>query len=181
MRLPPQPETPAQSGDQCDARLNALLRELLVYWRGKCQGRAMPARADLDPTEIPRLLPYLLLTDVLPDGGFRYRLVGTEVERSFGARMTGKRTDELLFGDYLAYIDGLYRRVVDGRQPIFAGSRYGGADGQSPLFTERVMLPLSSDGETVDMVVSAQVFRRGDPLDDRTAYSLQHLADHDET
>ena len=159
--------------------LAPVLRHLLAYWEAKRGARAMPARRDLDPTEIPRLLPYLLLTDVLPDGGYRYRLVGTEVERSFGASMTGKRIDELMFGDYLAYMSGLYRRVVETRQPLFSGSRYGGVHGQSPLFTERLMLPLSSDGETVDMVLSAQVFRGAGPLDDRTASALQHLADHD--
>jgi hypothetical protein len=139
----------------------------------------MPARTDLDPTEIPQLLPYLMLTDVLEDGRFRYRLVGTEVERSFGANMTGRCLDELMFGDYLAYLTTLYRRVVEEGQPIVASSRYGGADGQSPLFTERMMLPLSGDGQRVDMVIAAQVFRRANPLDDRTAYALQHLADHD--
>ena len=35
------------------------------YWRSKLRGQLMPARRDLDPSEIPQLLPYLILTDVL--------------------------------------------------------------------------------------------------------------------
>jgi hypothetical protein len=141
----------------------------------------MPARADVDPTEIPHLLPHLLLTDVLPEGRFRYRLVGTEVERSFGTRMTGRCLDELMFGEYLAYMTGLYRRVVDERRPLFSGSRYGSADGgESLLFTDRLMLPLSSDGATVDKVLSIQTFRRASGVADPTAYMLQSWADHDE-
>lgn len=155
---------------------SGLLHELLAYWRSCCQGDALPRRADIDPTDIPRLLPYLLLTEVLADGRYRYRLVGTEVERSFGTAMTGRHIDELMYGDYRSYIEGLYRRVVAERQPIFSGSRYGGGDGGGPLYTERVMLPLSNDGAAVDMVLSAQIFRRAGPLDDRTAYALQHTA-----
>lgn len=155
------------------------LYDLLDYWERLRGRRPMPARADLDPTEIPHLLPHLLLTDAEPDGGFRYRLVGTEVERSFGTRMTGKRLDELMFDGYLAYMTGLYRRVVEERRPLFSGSRYGSADGdESLLYTDRLMLPLSSDGHAVDKVLSMQVFRRASSLEDPTAYTLQHLADH---
>ena len=46
---------------------HSYLVEFLEYWRGKCDGRAMPARADIDPLEIPRLLPYVYLVDVLDD------------------------------------------------------------------------------------------------------------------
>jgi hypothetical protein len=31
----------------------------------------MPRRADLDPTEIPKLLPDVMLVDVLPSGRYR--------------------------------------------------------------------------------------------------------------
>lgn len=134
----------------------------------------MPARADLDPTEIPSLLPHIILTDVLGDSRYRFRLVGTEVERSFGAPMTGRTLEQLMFGDYLVYVTSLYDHLVETREPLFTASRYASAEGPSALFTERVALPLSSDGAGVDMVLSAQVFRRASEFDDATAYRLQH-------
>ena len=42
------------------------LRQAFAYWRGKLAGRAMPARRDIDPVDVPTLLPYVMLVDVLP-------------------------------------------------------------------------------------------------------------------
>ena len=50
------------------------------YWQGKCAAGALPASRTLDPLEMPRLLPHLLLKDVRRDPwDFRYRVVGTLV------------------------------------------------------------------------------------------------------
>ena len=149
-----------------------VLSDIHGYWSSLRRGRPMPARADIDPAEIPKLLPYLLLTDVLESGHFRYRLVGTEVERSFGAPMTGRTLEELMLGEYLAFMTGLYQRTIGEKRPIFSMSRYGGTDRDYPLFTKLVMMPLSNDGIRIDMVLSAQVFVRVGGLDDRTAYAL---------
>ncbi len=91
--------------------------------------------------------------------------------------MTGKRIDELMFGDYPAYIAGIYDRVVRDKRPLYTASRYVGADGVSLLFTERVALPLSVDGAMLNIVVSAQVFQHADRFDDCTAYARQHAHD----
>jgi hypothetical protein len=48
----------------------------------------MPARRDLDPGDIPALLPYLMIVDKVDDG-FRYRLVGTATAREIGHDPTG--------------------------------------------------------------------------------------------
>ena len=73
------------------------LRALFGYWREKRGDGTMPARADLDPLEIPTLLPIVGLVDVL-DGGarFRYRLVGTEIVDVDGHDATGRFLDEVL-------------------------------------------------------------------------------------
>ncbi len=170
-------------GEEAETRegmADQILSEVHAYWQSLLKGRAMPARTDLDPTDIPHLLPHLMLTDVLPDGRYRYRLVGTEVERRFGAPMTGRTLEELMFGDYLAYLTEVYRRVVVEKRPLYTSSRYGDAQGATPLYTRRLTLPLSDDGERVNMVLSAQVFRRAGAYDDRTAHALQHLADHED-
>jgi len=135
------------------------LRELYRYWDDLRGDRFAPAYAAVDPIAIPKLLPYLLITQVEsgPDGRrYRYRLCGTEVERCFGQAMKGHCIDELMRGDYRTYMLGLYDRVVDGRSPVYSVSAYDGR----VLRTKRLMLPLSGDGATVDLVLSAQVFFR---------------------
>ena len=66
------------------------LRQVYDYWRCKATGRAMPRRADIDPTEIPKLLPDVMLVDVLPQGRYRYRLIGTENSVAHGMNATGR-------------------------------------------------------------------------------------------
>ena len=58
------------------------VRQFLDYWESRRRGRSrMPGRPNLDPADIPGLLPGVFLVDVLLSGSglrFRYRLLGTE-------------------------------------------------------------------------------------------------------
>jgi hypothetical protein len=137
------------------------LLEFFRYWRRVRGDRAMPSRADIDPTGMPpRLLPGLLLTDVI-DGGarFRFRLVGTGAVAAIGTDLTGRHVDEVnenrRYGDY---ITALYRRVVACRAPVFSMSHYRRAADALEHMTQRLMCPLSRDGSAVDMVFSCQIF-----------------------
>jgi hypothetical protein len=147
-----------------DARLN----ELLAYWESRRGKRPFPLRRELDPAEIPKLLPHLLLVEAVGDR-WRYRLVGTEVERRFGCRMGGCYIDELMHGDYLKYMQSLYDRIRRTEAPVHTQSAY--ANG---LFdTERLMLPLSRDGTALDMVLAGQVFRFSSAVDRATVLVTQ--------
>ena len=70
----------------------------LAYWRARAAGRAMPARADIDPVDMRGFIANVGLVDVLADGRetpeFRVRLAGTAVEEVFGP-VTGKTLSEL--------------------------------------------------------------------------------------
>ena len=92
-----------------------------------------------------------------PEGRrYRFRPCGTEVEANFGCAMGGRTVDELARGQYREYMEGLYSRLVDTGSPVYSVSAYH----ERSLHTKRLMLPLSSDGRHVDMVLSAQVFFR---------------------
>jgi hypothetical protein len=134
-----------------------LLVELHSYWAAKRGELFAPSRRDIDPVEIPKLLPHLMLVEVM-DGGarFRYRLAGTEIERRVGCHMTGRYVDELTTGRYGAYIHGLYQTLLTTRRPIYSESAYGQIE-DAPLVAQRLMLPLSSDGRTIDKVLCGQI------------------------
>src|SRR3546814_14185635 len=58
------------------------LRDLYLYWSDKRKSRNYPARSEIAPEEIKRLLPFVLLLDVLDAGRhFRFRLVGPDAAR----------------------------------------------------------------------------------------------------
>src|SRR3546814_945976 len=75
---------------------SARIRELFAYWQDKRRGDLLPRRADIDPVEIPRLMPYVLIADI-EHAPFRvrFRLVGTKVVEATGFEFTGKYLDEI--------------------------------------------------------------------------------------
>ena len=137
---------------------DARLRALFGYWAEKRGERAMPARADLDPLEIPTLLPIIGLVDVL-DGGarFRYRLIGTEIVDVGGHDPTGRFLDEALpDSGYADYLIGMFREVTRERRPLYGESDFHG-QGRIERRVRRLLMPLSRDGRSVDMIFGGQV------------------------
>ena len=96
------------------------LRELYDYWSSKCRQSRLPARADLNPADIPRLLPYLYIVDVERDPlRFRFRLVGTRVCEWFGHDATGFLVDDPRHGDLDLGMAEVYRQVFESRVPRY--------------------------------------------------------------
>src|ERR1051325_4007380 len=77
-----------------DARLMAAFE----YWMRQSIAGRLPRRRDIDPVDIPKLLPILMLVEVLPPGRYRYRLIGTENADAFGMNATGRYLDEYCLG-----------------------------------------------------------------------------------
>lgn len=142
-----------------------LLAELYRYWAERRRGRIAPARSDIDPVDIPSLLPHLALTEIIPAADdktrFRYRLAGTEVEHHVGCRLAGRYLDELMRGRYLAFLTDLHDRLVKAKAPLYSENSYTAA-GSAQLEAKRLMLPLSDDGEAVTMVLTGIVFNQSD-------------------
>src|ERR1051325_9903462 len=83
-----------------DAVSHRTLVALYRYWDGKRGARAMPARRDLDPSEIVRLLPHIYMVDVQSDPlRFRYRLIGTAIVNLLGRDYTGRMVDAATYGE----------------------------------------------------------------------------------
>ena len=93
------------------------LGRLYAYWRSKRHDDCPPQRRNLDPIEIPELLPILHLIDVLWEPlRFRHRLVGTEVVRHMARDVTGLPVDVTLYGPATTEIvDSLEMLATQGR------------------------------------------------------------------
>ena len=130
---------------------------LHAYWSSKLAGRPMPSRSDIDPVEIPKLLPWIMLVDV-DDGGanFRYRLVGSEIASLVGAALKGKSVGSAVSGPYTEWLLGVYRTAVERKKPVFSQSELGFGSRGLKRVVSRLMLPLSSDGVSVSMILNGQ-------------------------
>ena len=132
-------------------------RQLFDYWRSKCGARPMPARADISPAEIKRLLPFVTLIDVV-DGGrrMRVRLAGTQLREFFGREITGAYLDDLDLGGPATYWTAANDRLVQGlpAQGILPVQRPRGE------FITRfwIRLPLAAQESRVNMILGYDAF-----------------------
>lgn len=133
-------------------------KRLYRYWLAKRGGRAFPSRKDVDPLDLPFVLGRISLIEVSASPRrFRFRLVSTDLTEHLGYEMTGKYVEELPETELRDYAADFYARATEARAPIY---EEGG-----PLLDGRhwkhktLALPLSSDGEAIDMLL---VYRETD-------------------
>ena len=134
-----------------------MLRRLYDYWLQKKGARIAPRRADIVPAEIPDLLAWVYLIEPV-DGRLRIRLAGTSISEEFGAKLTGRYLDEIGLANAEAPVHDEYQRAAREVAPVCGKWHFTKKDGRE-LDYERVILPLSSDGESVDMFLCGAIGR----------------------
>ena len=133
-------------------------KQLYDYWIGRANGRSMPARCDISPTDFPQLLPLISLIDVEPNPQrFRVRLAGTRLREIFDREITGAYLDDLDWGDMTDYWLSAYKRVVKAQKPA-QGMVRAPRKAKEHLVQFWLRLPLSSDGQGVTMILCYDAF-----------------------
>lgn len=129
------------------------LRSLWERLRG---GRPFPPRSAFD---MPTLQPWLTHIEIVevhpqPDGGrrYRYRLVGTAINGIDGIEVTGRFADEV-FGDLYRSVIEHYDRAMESRAPVESLFEIMVNRRGTTYRYCKLVLPLSTDGETVDMLL----------------------------
>jgi len=129
-----------------------------AYWQSKLDGRSMPSRKDIEPTEIPELLANIVLVDVSHDPlDFRYRLIGTAIVERIAFDYTGKRFVELDHQQPGSRVWETALRICNEREPIISDIPYVGPDQWVRGYRD-LYLPLSDDGEQVNMIMGVVEF-----------------------
>lgn len=128
-------------------------QEMFAYWASLRRGASLPARVDLHPSSMKRLLPTVSLIDVVHEPrDYRLRLAGTGLYGVYGREITGR-----LIGDVYNTAAGEYWRkeldkVVEERRPGVGvhSLAWRGTPHMSILW---LRLPLASNGRDVDMIL----------------------------
>ncbi len=135
-----------------------ILRDVLAYWQRQRGTRLMPARADIDPMAIPRLLPHVYLIDVIAaPRDYRFRLIGSAIAARYGEDNTGRRIGEVFSEPSLSLARRIFGTVVEERRPVRAGGPVVWRNDEHVTF-ECVYLPLSEDGRAVNMIFGALIY-----------------------
>ncbi|MBK5263918.1 MAG: PAS domain-containing protein [Alphaproteobacteria bacterium] len=131
------------------------LATLYAYWVRQCGSRPMPRRADINPKDIVSVIPLVFIADICRPLRFRFRLVGTAICNRWREDLTGRWLDELSFDGELEGVLEQYASVartgiprIDKEEFVNQETRY--------LHYQRLLLPLSDDGQMPNMLIGIQ-------------------------
>ena len=131
-------------------------QEMFAYWASLRRGASLPARVDLHPAGIKRMLPTVSLIDVKRDLGgatdYRLRLAGTGLYSVYGREITGRTLEDVYNSAAVEYWRKELDKVVNERRPGVGvhSLAWKGSPHMSILW---LRLPLASNGKDVDMIL----------------------------
>lgn len=134
-----------------------IVLEMLAYWQSKVVDGRLPSPADIDPTEIPRLIPAIVICE-LEDEPFRvrFRLAGTRQVHVNGVELTGRYVDEMNWEEG-PFVHRIFRQARDTAAPVFGYYHWLFREG-TPGASEFGLFPLSQDGRSVSRVLGIDEF-----------------------
>ena len=140
-------------------RCHPRVADFYRYWDGKRQGRQMPSRADMAPEEMKIFLPGIVLVAVQHNPlRLTYRLVGTREVEYRGYDPTGKDVAQHFAGSSQSEVMRNYELVIDSKSFVYDEDCLLSVD-HSFQEAGTLLLPLSDDGETVNMVIVYNHYR----------------------
>ncbi|WP_184724158.1 PAS domain-containing protein [Caulobacter sp.] len=128
-------------------------QEMFAYWASLRRGASLPARVDLHPSSMKRLLPTVSLIDVVDQPrDYRLRLAGTGLYGVYGREITGRMIGDVYNTAASDYWRKELDKVVEERRPGVGvhSLAWRGTPHMSILW---LRLPLASNGKDVDMIL----------------------------
>ncbi len=134
-----------------------VLRSLFDYWNEKRGDQRFLLRSKLEPREIASLLPLVFILEVQREPRrYLIRLMGTEIVTRFGGDYTGRYMDELDLGAITKQVLAGYDHVVDHVEPHLEFAEFT-QRGRGRIQAERVALPMSTDGLSIDLILGSVI------------------------
>ena len=129
------------------------LRRIWLFLEQKRGDRTMLSRADIDPGELRHVLPRVGLIEVhYAPQRYRIRLAGTQWTNDFGFDSTGMWVDQWPHEAQRRLLEESFAKTVAAKRAHYSRC-HAFVDGAKLLF-ESMILPLSVDGETVNIVLT---------------------------
>nr|WP_111298669.1 PAS domain-containing protein [Paracoccus saliphilus] len=143
-------------------RPDRVLRDLRSYWDGIRNGRAVPARTDVDPRGIARALDYAFILERIAPGAGRLRLAGRHLIDLMGMEVRGMPVCAFLNtssrGRFSDVLESVFKAPQIARVTLAAKAQYA----RPELTGQMLLLPLRSDLGDVTRALGCLV-AEGDP------------------
>ena len=132
-----------------------LVLRLLAHWRSFGGDQNFPTISDIDIAAIPDIWPHSFLLEFdEAEGGYVFRALGEEIVELSSLSLVGRRDmdapTDALPGMALVYLNEAIEKAV----PISRGGEFINPEGKKVLYRS-VLLPLSSDGKTINGILGA--------------------------
>ncbi|WP_211099819.1 PAS domain-containing protein [Azospirillum brasilense] len=151
------------------------LSGLLDFWLTKCIGGKPPVSSTVAPADLRPWKDNIVIFEVIGDDDFVYSYYGQSLAAAFGHSRLGATLDDLP-EEQRAILRPEYASLLRERLPV---ARVYTADFSGVMRTwERLALPMSSDGETIDKILVAAYEL---PPDESPCAALIPTAEDEET
>jgi len=134
-------------------RLGPIAAELLTCWSRLPVQRCVPDRKSFDPMAIARILPVVSVLERVGTDEWRFRLVGTVIERRWGRNLAGRDVLDVVSPAAAKIMHREFREIVEQpcgswsqRRVAFHSGRVGAV--------ETLRLPLRASDGVVRLVLS---------------------------
>ena len=133
--------------------------EVFLYWQDKRSDMLVPLRSDLDPLDIHRLLPQVMLTDVHSDPlDFEHRIIGEIAKGILPSGKVGARFSELPGRGPDSPIWNIHQTVAETGIPRYGEIAYTGPEPDIDSIIT-LLLPFSDDGKRVTSIMAIIAIR----------------------
>ncbi|GAB4351912.1 MAG: hypothetical protein Kow00114_00240 [Kiloniellaceae bacterium] len=136
---------------------------LLDCWLAAGSDDRPPARADLHPEAMPRILADIWLMDYEPAGTrLRYRLAGEHIRARYDFPLVGRYLDQIVAAEARDTVLAYFRACVElPAVSIVAGRLYH--EWERPGYGERLLLPLIAADGTPEGLIGITICRQTFP------------------
>lgn len=122
-----------------------IVTDMRAYWTGLRKGRAIPARADIEPRGIHRALDYAFILERMAPGAARFRLAGRHLIDLMGMEVRGMPLCAFLNarsrGRFSDVLESVFKAPQLAELTLHAKAEYGRPELQGRM----LLMPLRSD------------------------------------
>ncbi len=117
----------------------------------------MPALSDINISEITEIWHFTFTIDIGDPDGHRFQYFGPSLATVFGQDYTGELLEDAMEDAMISNTIGFYEKVVTSSEPALEAASFY-SEGNEVRYRS-IIIPLSSDGETVDYLMGTTNYK----------------------